>query len=119
MARIVTVTSGKGGVGKTNISVSLALQLASLGHRANGKGDRSQHTEKHCGYDSVRIPQKGPYRSHCRSDCQAHPKLLGRSYKLLPFLSIPLSASINIASTMMVGNQARKYFSFNWQCERY
>ena len=33
MARIVTVTSGKGGVGKTNISVGLALQLASLGHR--------------------------------------------------------------------------------------
>jgi hypothetical protein len=47
------------------------------------------------------------------------PKLLGRSYKFLPFLSIPLSASINIASIMMVGNQARKYFSFNWQCERY
>ncbi|MBW1888876.1 MAG: hypothetical protein JRI52_11115 [Deltaproteobacteria bacterium] len=45
------------------------------------------------------------------------PKLLGRSYKLIPFLSIPLSVSINIASTMMLGNQARKYFSFNWQSE--
>jgi flagellar biosynthesis protein FlhG len=34
MGRIITVTSGKGGVGKTNISVSLGLQLAGLGHRA-------------------------------------------------------------------------------------
>ena len=33
MARIITVTSGKGGVGKTNISTNLALHLASLGFR--------------------------------------------------------------------------------------
>jgi MinD-like ATPase involved in chromosome partitioning or flagellar assembly len=33
MARIITVTSGKGGVGKTNISANMALHLASLGHR--------------------------------------------------------------------------------------
>jgi len=39
------------------------------------------------------------------------PRFLGKSYKLIPLLGIPLSASINIASTMMVGNQARKYFS--------
>ena len=38
------------------------------------------------------------------------PRFLGRAYKLIPLVSIPLSASINIASTMMVGNQARKYF---------
>jgi len=32
MARIITVTSGKGGVGKTNISVNVSLYLASLGY---------------------------------------------------------------------------------------
>lgn len=32
MTRIITVTSGKGGVGKTNISANLALYLASLGY---------------------------------------------------------------------------------------
>lgn len=33
MARILTVTSGKGGVGKTSISVNLAMQLAARGQR--------------------------------------------------------------------------------------
>jgi hypothetical protein len=39
------------------------------------------------------------------------PRLLGRTYKVIPFLGIPLCVSINIASTMTVGNQARKYFN--------
>jgi flagellar biosynthesis protein FlhG len=33
MSRIITITSGKGGVGKTNISVNLALYLAEEGYR--------------------------------------------------------------------------------------
>jgi flagellar biosynthesis protein FlhG len=32
MTRTITITSGKGGVGKTNISLNLALELARLGH---------------------------------------------------------------------------------------
>lgn len=31
VARVITVTSGKGGVGKSNMSVNLALQLRKLG----------------------------------------------------------------------------------------
>jgi flagellar biosynthesis protein FlhG len=34
MSRTITITSGKGGVGKTNISLNLALQLSKLGFKA-------------------------------------------------------------------------------------
>ncbi|HAG70076.1 MAG TPA: MinD/ParA family protein [Lachnospiraceae bacterium] len=33
VARVITVTSGKGGVGKSNVSINLAVQLKKLGHR--------------------------------------------------------------------------------------
>jgi hypothetical protein len=39
------------------------------------------------------------------------PKMMQRVYRFIPLIGIPISASINMASTMMVGNQARKYFS--------
>jgi len=35
MARVITITSGKGGVGKTSISLNLSLQLASQGYRVS------------------------------------------------------------------------------------
>jgi len=42
------------------------------------------------------------------------PRFAGKAYRLIPFLGIPISASLNIASTMLIGNQARKYFS-TWE----
>lgn len=45
------------------------------------------------------------------------PRFFGRAYRLIPLVSIPLNASVNIASTMMVGNRARKYFTA-WEEER-
>ncbi|MBF0171286.1 MAG: hypothetical protein HQK87_09420 [Nitrospinae bacterium] len=39
------------------------------------------------------------------------PRLGGRISKYLPFISIPISISINVVSTLTVGKQAIKYFS--------
>jgi len=47
------------------------------------------------------------------------PRLMRGTYRIIPFLGIPLSASINIASTLTVGNQARKYFIVWSDCEQF
>jgi uncharacterized protein (DUF697 family) len=63
---------------------------------------------------AARYIKKGVTGAAAKVAAKITPRLVGRAYKLIPFIGIPLSASINIASTMMVGNQARKYFSI-WQ----
>ncbi len=63
---------------------------------------------------TARYLKKGIVDATAEVAAKITPRFLGRAYKLIPFISIPLSASINIASTMMVGNQARKYFS-TWE----
>ena len=60
---------------------------------------------------ATRFLKKGLVESAPEVAARITPRLLGRSYRLIPFLGIPLSASINMASTMIVGNHARKYFS--------
>ncbi len=39
------------------------------------------------------------------------PRLMQSNFKYIPLLGIPLSASVNVASTLTVGNQARRYFN--------
>lgn len=39
------------------------------------------------------------------------PRVAGAGFRLIPFLGIPFSASVNAASTIAIGKQARKYFS--------
>lgn len=38
------------------------------------------------------------------------PRLMQSNFKYLPLLGIPLSASVNVVSTLTVGNHARRYF---------
>lgn len=59
---------------------------------------------------AARYLKRGIARAAAEVSAKITPRVLSRAYKLIPFISIPLSASINIASTMIVGNQARKYF---------
>ncbi len=55
--------------------------------------------------------KKGLAKSSAEVAEKLLPRLLGRGYKVLPFLGIPIGISINAISTMLVGKRARQYFS--------
>ncbi len=63
---------------------------------------------------SVAYLKKGIPDSALDVSAKLVPRFAGKAYRLIPFLGIPIAASLNIASTMMIGNQARKYFS-TWE----
>ncbi len=60
---------------------------------------------------AIRYMKKGITEATVDVAGRIGPRLLGGAYKLIPLVGIPINASINIASTMIVGNRARKYFS--------
>lgn len=55
--------------------------------------------------------KKGIARASVEVADRMVPRILGRAFRFLPLIGIPLNASINIAAVMAVGNKARKYFS--------
>ena len=55
--------------------------------------------------------KKGVRKSSVEVAEKVLPRLLGKSYKIIPFLGIPIGATINAFSTYMVGRRAREYFS--------
>ena len=57
-ARVITVTSGKGGVGKSNMSINLAIQFRKMGKRVDYSGCRFR---------------AGEHRDHVRSSAEAQP----------------------------------------------
>ena len=63
---------------------------------------------------SVVYLRKGIPDSALDVSAKLAPRFAGKAYRLIPFLGVPISASLNIASTMLIGNQARKYFS-TWE----
>ena len=54
-ARVITVTSGKGGVGKSNMSINLAIQFRKMGKRV------------------IILDADGEHRDHVRSNTEAQP----------------------------------------------
>lgn len=55
--------------------------------------------------------RKGLTRAAADLSEKLGPRLLGLTCRLIPFVGIPLNASANAASTIVIGRQARKYFS--------
>lgn len=91
-----------------------AVTLALLGFSGSAemvKGIATSTFKRIVDAATARYLKKGIAKAAAEVFSKITPRLLGRAYKLIPLINIPLSASINIASTMIVGNQARKYFS--------
>ncbi len=55
--------------------------------------------------------KRGLERSSAEVAEKLIPRMLGRTYKFIPLLSIPIAASINVSSTWMVGKKAKRYFT--------
>jgi len=91
-------------------AVSLAL-LGFSGSAEMVKGIAAGTLKSMVDATTVKYLNKGMADATADVAKKLSPRFFGRAYKLIPLISIPLSASINIVSTMMVGNQARKYFS--------
>ena len=96
------------------MAVSLAL-LGFSGSAEAAKGIAVRTLRGVVDEMSVAYLRKGIPDSALDVSAKLVPRFSGKAYRLIPFLGIPISASLNIASTMMIGNQARKYFS-TWEC---
>ena len=90
-----------------------AITLALIGFSGTGqmaKGIAASTLRSVVDATTATYLKKGVAGAAAEVAAKLSPRVFGRAYKLIPLLGIPLSASINIASTMMVGKQARKYF---------
>jgi len=94
-------------------AVSLAL-LGFSGSAEAAKGIAVRSLRGIVDEMTVAYLRKGIPGSALDVSAEILPRIAGKAYRFIPFLGIPISASLNIASTMMVGNQARKYFS-TWE----
>lgn len=91
-----------------------AVILALLGFSGSGQLSKeiaARAVKEMVNATASRFLKKGIVWSASEVAAILTPRMVGKSYKFIPFLGIPLSASVNIASTITVGNHARKYFS--------